>query len=29
MTVKEKDSEVEVVHGCFTGVSDFVLSECS
>ena len=26
MTVKEKNSEVGVVHGSFTGVSDSILS---
>ena len=28
MTVKEKNLEVEVVHGCFRGVSDFILIKC-
>ena len=29
VTVKEKNSEVDVVHGCFTGVSDSILGMCS
>ena len=29
MTVKEKNLEVEVVHGCFTGVNDSILSTFS
>ena len=28
MTAKEDNSEGEVVHGCFKGVSDSILSVC-
>ena len=29
VTLKENNSEVEVVYGCFTGVSDSILQACT